>query len=270
MSPSELHEVHALLTIAGTDPCGAAGIQVDLQVFRDHGFHGLSAISAVVAQNTSGVRAYEPVSQAIFQGQLDALLEDIPFEGVKIGMLPTARSIEEVGQFLDRRRPPFVVLDPVLASGDGGHALSAAGALEALVEVLVPRVSVLTPNVAESSAILGRPLATLDDLLLAAEDLCRLGCPGVLLKAGHLPHRGSDDLIRDVWADHEGALVLEGLERIEADVRGTGCQLSSALLCGLAEGRSPREAAQGARGYLNRLLRTRVARPGRGRPLVIR
>lgn len=270
MSPSELLQVHALLTIAGTDPCGAAGIQVDLQVFRDFGFHGLSAISAVVAQNTSGVRAYEAVSEAIFKEQLDALAEDIPIEGVKIGMLPTVRSIEGVGRFLESTSPPFVVLDPVLASGDGAHALSAAGALEALVEVLVPRVSVLTPNVVEASAMLGRPLATLDDLLLAAEDLCRLGCAGVLLKAGHLAHRSSDDLIRDIWADEEGAIVLEGLERIEADVRGTGCQLSSAILCGLVEGRSPREAGEGARGYLNRLLRTRAARPGRGRPLVIR
>ncbi|MFU8806131.1 MAG: bifunctional hydroxymethylpyrimidine kinase/phosphomethylpyrimidine kinase, partial [Bradymonadaceae bacterium] len=258
------------MTIAGTDPSGAAGIQVDLQVFRDFGYHGLSAISAVVSQNTVGVRAYEPMSARTLQGQLDALMEDIPMAGIKIGMLPTAEAVEVTARFLDAQPACPVVLDPVLTSGDGKHSLIGPGGSDALLARLLPRVSVVTPNVNEAQVMLGRSLETMEDLLLAAEDLCRLGCPGVLLKAGHLAGESAASTISDVWADARGARVLEGLTRIDVDVRGTGCQLSSALSCALVDGLEPLDAAEKARHYLNVLLQSRVHSPGRGRPIIIR
>jgi hydroxymethylpyrimidine/phosphomethylpyrimidine kinase len=268
--PSQSGAPRALLTIAGTDPCGAAGIQVDLQVFRDFGFHGLSVISAVVAQNTDGVRSYEAVSSLLLEAQLDALLEDIPIAAIKIGMLPTRESVLTVGRFLERKPSSIVVLDPIRVSGDGRRSLSTANAFAALIEVLMPLVDVITPNADEAAAILGRRLTRLEDLLEAARELHERGCPGVLVKAGHLPEIARSASISDVWADSDGSVVLEPLPTVDADVRGTGCQLSSAILCGRAMGLPPKEAVEQARCYLNAMLRTSTARPGRGRPLIVR
>src|SRR5690554_4849020 len=153
-----------LLTIAGTDPSGAAGIQADLQVFRDFGYHGLSVISAVVSQNTVSVRGWQAIGREGLKGQLKALLHDIPIAGIKLGMLPDVDTIEVVSEFIQRVRavaaaenmPPIpVVLDPVMASGDGRYALSKENTMQRAVELLYAQTDVLTPNVPEAELLLG-------------------------------------------------------------------------------------------------------------------
>lgn len=260
-----------LLTIAGTDPSGGAGIQVDLQVFRDRGFHGLSVVTAVVAQNTVGVRGFEVVDAECVGAQLEAVFEDIPVAGIKIGMLGSAETVEVVVDVLEERaeRVP-VVVDPVLASGSGTSALYRSGLVEAMREQLVPEVDCLTPNIPEAKALLDDEIDDEQEMLEAAEALCELGPGSVLLKGGHLSAHRDEETIRDVFADGDEAAWLSEMERIDDDVRGTGCQLSSALCAELAGRKSPREAAQEARTYLNRVIRENRHNIGGGRPVVVR
>lgn len=273
---------YCLLTIAGTDPSGAAGIQADLQVFRDLGYHGLSVITAVVWQNTVGVRGWQAIEREGLQGQLDAVLEDIPVAGIKLGMLPDVGTIEVVSEFIhkirsgvkaDRNaqvRPIRVVLDPVMASGDGRYALSKQETMQRAVELLYGQTDVLTPNVPEAEQLLGCKIRTADEMLRAGERLMKLGAKSVLLKGGHLSDEPDFELT-DVFVDADGARLLEPLARIDEDVRGTGCQLASAIACGLADGRTEFEAVDRARRYLNDLLHApNRVRIGRGRSILVR
>lgn len=257
-----------VLTIAGTDPSGGAGIQVDLQVMRDLGCHGLSVISALVCQNTRGVRGFEAVSPGTFRAQLDAIAEDFDLRAIKIGMIPGLESFQVLGAFLAELDPEVdVVLDPVLASGDGRRALHAEGWFEGLERVR-ERVDLLTPNVPEAAQILGLETAGNDALRLARE-LREAGWSRVLVKGGHLPHAPGQGVV-DVLADEAGERSFEPLSRVEADVRGTGCQLSSAIACYRARGLDWHESIARARRYLNALLHHNAQRIGRGRPVVVR
>ena len=254
-----------LLTIAGTDPSGAAGIQADLQVFRDFGFHGASVITSVLWQNTVGVRGQRPVELDVLRAQLDAVLSDLAVSAIKVGLVPTAAHWDVILDSLPAATP--VVVDPVFASGDGRTPLVTQDVLDAVRRSL-SRVDVVTPNAPEAAALTDVAVATLDDALRAAEHLVALGARAVLLKAGHLSQRSQ--AIRDVWADAGGARLMQPLPAIEVDVRGTGCQLSSAVAAGLARGDAPFDAAESARGYLSELLRLRRQRIGHGREVVVR
>jgi hydroxymethylpyrimidine/phosphomethylpyrimidine kinase len=262
-------ETRALMTIAGTDPSGGAGIPVDLQVFRDFAFHGLSAVSAIVWQNTVGVRGYRSTEAEHLGRQVDAVLEDIPVSGVKIGMLGTAANAAVVADRLERRDGSFpVVLDPVLAGGGSGEALSEGGLVGTVRERLLPRVSLVTPNLPEAEALVDRSIETADEMENAAEHLVDLGADAALVTAGHF---SDGDTIRDLLAvQGRGIEWLEPLRRLDADVRGTGCQLSSAATARLARGDSPRAAAEAARHYLHALLGDSTAAIGTGRPFVVR
>lgn len=264
-------QVSCLLTIAGTDPSGGAGIPVDLQVFRDCGYHGLSVVAAVVAQNTAGVRGFEVVEPECVAAQLEAVFDDIPVAGIKIGMLGSAETVEVVVDVLRNRAGEVpVVVDPVLASGSGTSALYRSGLVEAMREKLVPEVDCLTPNIPEAKALLDDEINDEQEMFEAAEALCDLGPGSVLLKGGHLSARDDEETIRDVFAEGGEAEWLSGMERIGDDVRGTGCQLSSALCAELADGESPRESAERARAYLNRVIREQRSEIGGGRPVVVR
>jgi hydroxymethylpyrimidine/phosphomethylpyrimidine kinase len=260
-----------LLTIAGTDPSGGAGVQVDLNVFRDWGFHGLSVVTAVVAQNTQSVLRFESLSGRLVRDQLATLLEDVSPVGVKIGMLSSAEAVDEIATALEGLGGEVpVVFDPVMASG-GHQSLRRPGTVEAMRQRLFPRVDVLTPNVPEAELLLDTTLSDVDDLIAAAEALAESGC-AVLLKAGHLHARtaGPDEGIADVLATRAGARRLAALEPIDGDIRGTGCQLSSALTAALALGMPLPEAVETARRYLNDLLHSCRRRVGRGRPVIVR
>lgn len=283
----------SLLTIAGTDPCGGAGVQVDLQVFRDFGFHGLSVVSAVVSQNTQGVQRVDAMSAESVAQQIETLLQDIRPAGVKIGLLPNAGAVEAVGRALQKLRLRHiypVVFDPVLASSSR-HELVESGCLAAMREHLIPQVDLLTPNLNEAELLLDTSIQTRSEFEGTAGPLLELGCGAVLLKAGHLtpqesaaqtPESADTRRIRDLFADPRGTQILGDLPAIPDDVRGTGCQLSSAILASLVAAkvppRSPNKdaraayigAVERARAYLNHLLHTRRRNIGGGRPVIVR
>lgn len=266
--------MRSLLTIAGTDPSGGAGIPVDLQVFRDFGYHGLSVVTAVVAQNTTGVRSFESVDGTHVADQIDAVFDDIPVGAVKIGMLATADVVKSVAAPLsgiDEAIP--VVYDPVLASGGGDARLERAGMVEALGDGLLERVDWLTPNIPEAEALLGVCIGEPADMERAAAQLLDLGPSAILLKAGHLADDRADlsDLLAlDGEGDEPRVRWLTPLERVPDDVRGTGCQLSSALAAALADGDVGEAAAERARRYLNDLLHHHRRTIGHGRPVIVR
>lgn len=251
-----------VLTIAGTDPTGAAGIQVDLQVFRDFGVHGLSVITAVVAQNTQEVLQFTAMSGNAVETQLKALSDDgIEISAIKVGMIPEGDAVLAVCEFAESLNVPMVV-DPVLKSGSGHVALSNA-TLDAHLQ-LMKLAHVVTPNTPEAVQFSGPHT----DALELAESMQKLVGGSVLLKGGH--RLNEDDAIIDVWCDDDGARNLKALQTIDDDVRGTGCQLSSAIAAGLALGHPPETAAVLARGYLNDLLVHHRARIGDGRAIIIR
>ena len=174
------------LTIAGSDSCGGAGIQADIRTFTAFGVYGTSVVSAVTAQNTLGVSAVELISDATFQAQLQAVLEDLPVRAVKTGMLPTISGIELIADLLGPRINILdLIVDPVL-SATSGPQLSSSSALFALKQYLFPLARLVTPNLAEAYALTGIKITTLDEMEAAGHVLLDAGCAAVLMKGGHL------------------------------------------------------------------------------------
>jgi hydroxymethylpyrimidine/phosphomethylpyrimidine kinase len=220
-----------LLTIAGSDPSGGAGIQADLKTFSALGAYGMSVLTGLTSQNTRGVRSVHEVPAAFVREQLDSVFDDVRVDAVKIGMLATADVIDVVASVLDERRPPYVVLDPVIVATSGDRLL-AADAVARLRDVLLPHVDLITPNLPEAADLLGVPEAHDEAAMREQLDELRKLAPGVLLKGGHLGGAESPDLFA---APSHGAGGLA--EPIRLTVRrvettndhGTGCTLSSAI-----------------------------------------
>jgi hydroxymethylpyrimidine/phosphomethylpyrimidine kinase len=250
----------SVLTIAGADSGGAAGIQADLKVFAAFGLHGLSAITAVTAQNTHAVRAIHVVPARDVQQQLEAVAEDFSIHAVKIGMLATAATIKTVAHFLRDRALP-VVLDPVLVSSSGTNLLPlrARGVLR---DELIPLSHVLTPNLPEAALLIGRRGAHMQERELVRE-LVGLGAHAVLLKGGHSEH----DPVCDYFATSRSLRVFRHA-RVPIEARGTGCGLSAAMAAALASGHELEDAVRIAERYLQRALRG-AYRAGRGRQHVL-
>jgi hydroxymethylpyrimidine kinase/phosphomethylpyrimidine kinase len=259
----------ALLTIAGTDPSGGAGIPVDLNVFRDFGFHGCSVVTAVLAQNTQGVEQFEAVDDRLLDDQLSAVFSDIDIAGIKIGMLPNITAIEVVGEQLAAYRDVPVVLDPVFAAGGNGKPLREEATGRSLRKSLAESVDLVTPNVLELAALTGESIHTLRELKVAATELNDDWATDVLAKGGHIQTEG--DSIVDIFASEGKVSTLEKLPSVSDDVRGTGCQLSSAIAAiSAAEAKVTKEGIERARRYLNEKLRKQSVRVGGGRPIVVR
>jgi hydroxymethylpyrimidine/phosphomethylpyrimidine kinase len=246
-----------VLAIAGSDSGGGAGIQADLKTLRAFGVHGLSAITAVTAQNTRGVTAVHHVPLTHVRSQIDAVFADFPVAAVKTGMLGSTAIVRLVAREMRRRQPAWLVVDPVMIASSGARLLD-DDAIEALRDDLIPLADVLTPNLPEAEALLGRPLRRAADFDAAGADLLALGARGVLLKGGHA--RGQR--VVDRFYDARGRLDLVHA-RLPRQGHGTGCTLASALAAGLARGRTPRQAVRDAVAYVQRAL---VAgyRPGAG------
>jgi hydroxymethylpyrimidine/phosphomethylpyrimidine kinase len=238
-----------VLSIAGSDSGGGAGIQADLKTFSALGCYGMTAITALTAQNTQGVRAIHGVPAAFLKEQLAAVIEDIGVDVVKIGMLHAPDVVEAVAWAIEHYQLRQVVLDPVMVA-TSGDALIEQRTIAVLVERLFPLVSVITPNMDEASLLLGRPVKQAVDLEAAASDLLALGAKAVLLKGGHLP----DDVLTDVLAQVGQApaqwLRLQGPRIASRNVHGTGCTLSSAIAAYLALGHSLEAAVQAAHTYI--------------------
>jgi len=213
------------LSIAGSDPSGGAGIQADLKTFSALGVYGTTVLTALTAQNTRGVTGVHAVPAAFVTAQLETLVADVHLDAIKIGMLANAETVEAVAAFLRAHPCDVVVLDPVMIATSGDRLL-AADALSAM-RGLVPAASIVTPNLAEAAALLGRePAANPGQMLDQARGLLGLGARRVLLKGGHLD--GGNTMI-DVFAGPEGEHELSAPRIETTNTHGTGCTLSSAL-----------------------------------------
>ncbi|MCX7274793.1 MAG: bifunctional hydroxymethylpyrimidine kinase/phosphomethylpyrimidine kinase, partial [Burkholderiales bacterium] len=184
-NPAAAGRYPRLLTIAGSDSGGGAGVQADLKTFSALGCFGMTAITALTAQNTTGVRAIHAVPSDILAAQIDAVVEDIGVDVVKIGMLHSAATVHTVVEALERHDLRRVVLDPVMVATSGA-ALIDPSAVTALVRLLFPRALLITPNLDEAAMLVARPLVSEADMLAAAQELLGMGARAVLLKGGHL------------------------------------------------------------------------------------
>ncbi len=230
--------IPTVLSIAGSDSGGGAGIQADLKAFARCGVHGMTAITAITAQNTVGVSAVEAVSPATIVAQVRAVAEDIGVDAVKIGMLGTAETVEAVVEALDLVGDAPVVIDPVMVAESGAVLLDGEAAV-ALVEQLLPLATVATPNIPEARALAG---AGEDD---SQEDLARevlaLGPRAVVITGGH------GDQVVDLFYDGSEVAPIGGERHPDGASHGSGCTHSSALAAFLARGETPLEAARQAR-----------------------
>lgn len=243
------------LTIAGSDSGGGAGIQADLKTFHARGTHGLTAITAVTSQNTRGVTAVHTQPLAHVRSQLDAVFDDFRIDAVKTGMLGSAAVTRLVAREMHRRKPAWLVVDPVMIATSGARLLD-ENALDALVNQLIPLADVLTPNLPEAEALLGRPLGR--DIDAAGADLLALGTQAVLLKGGHA--RGRE--VVDRYYDARGVVEIRH-PRLPIEGHGSGCTLAAAITAELAKGKSPRAALRAAIAYVNKAFQ-RAWRPASG------
>jgi hydroxymethylpyrimidine/phosphomethylpyrimidine kinase len=245
------HEYPRVLSIAGSDSGGGAGIQADLKTFAALGCYGMTAITALTAQNTRGVRAIHGVPPQMLRDQIDAVIEDMGADAVKIGMLHAPDIVRTVAEAIDRHALKNVVLDPVMVATSGAVLIDNP-AIAVLVRELFPRALVVTPNLDEASLLVGRPLADEEAMQAAAQELLAKGARAVLLKGGHLP----GDVVSDLLATQGGELHWMRGPRIPSpNTHGTGCTLSSAIAAHLALGQSLLDAVQSAHAYVRAAMR---------------
>ncbi|WP_322007409.1 bifunctional hydroxymethylpyrimidine kinase/phosphomethylpyrimidine kinase [Paraburkholderia tropica] len=239
-----------VLTIAGSDSGGGAGIQADLKAFSALGAYGASVITALTAQNTRGVTAIHAPDAAFVTAQLDAVFDDIRIDAVKIGMLANASIVRAVADALRRHKPPRIVLDTVMIS-KSNHALLAPEAVAALREELLPLAGIVTPNLPEAGALLGIEAATDEAAMVEqGERLRALGAQAVLMKGGHL---GGDDS-PDWLIEAGGTLRLGGPRVPVTNTHGTGCTLSSAIAALWPQNATLADAVAQAKTYLTGAL----------------
>jgi hydroxymethylpyrimidine/phosphomethylpyrimidine kinase len=237
-----------VLTIAGSDCSGGAGIQADLKTFCAHRLYGMSVITALTAQNTVGVQGTLSVPAGFVADQLDCVFQDIPPDAVKIGMAGGEETILAVGERLAFYGAKNIVVDPVMIS-TSGHSLLPPSACQTLADTLFPMASLVTPNLSEAQALCGFPVKSPDDMLRAGRELsCRYSC-AFLIKGGHLSGEAADLL----WAENTPSWFT-GRRILTSNTHGTGCTLSSAIACRLALGHSLPESIQLAKDYLTGAL----------------
>jgi hydroxymethylpyrimidine/phosphomethylpyrimidine kinase len=233
-----------VLTIAGSDSGGGAGIQADLRTITAHGGFGTAVVTCVTAQNLRAVSAVQAVERAVVTAQLDAVLEGFPVRAAKTGMLYSREIIEAVALVAARPGFPPLVVDPVMVATSGARLLEPEGE-KAYADLLFPRATVLTPNRDEAAVLLGRPLPGADDLARGAEELGRRCRTSVFLKGGHL----SGDPVDFLW--HEGHLHRWPGTRVEGvNTHGSGCILAAAIASRLADGDDVVAACEGARRFV--------------------
>lgn len=243
-----------LLTIAGSDSSGGAGIQADLKTFAAHGVFGMSVITAVTAQNTCGVTLVQDMTPEMITAQIDAVFSDVRVDGVKIGMVSRSESIHAIAEGLKKWQPPVVVLDPVMIS-KSGYPLLQPEACAALIRELLPLATLLTPNLPEAEAICGFPIKTENEMEKAAANITALGAKAVLVKGGHLEGSSADDFL----FDGARGLWLPGIRIQTGHTHGTGCTLSSALAANLAKGLSLEKAVRAGKRYVTTAIEHGIA-----------
>jgi hydroxymethylpyrimidine/phosphomethylpyrimidine kinase len=234
------------LTIAGSDSSGGAGIQADLKTFAAFGVYGASAITALTAQNTRGVSGIHPVPPAFVTAQIDAVFDDLDVKAVKIGMLAERATIEAIAASLSRWKPGLIVLDPVMVATSGDRLLS-TDAVSVLRERLIPKATLITPNLPEAAALLGEAVAS-DEAAITSQGkkLLAMGARAVLIKGGH--GQGAESI--DYLFIGSSVIALPAPRIATANTHGTGCSLSSAIAAGLAKGEALEQAVRGAKTWI--------------------
>ena len=249
-----------VLTIAGSDPSGGAGIQADLKTFTALGAFGAAVVAALTAQNTRGVRGIEAVSPAFVVRQMDAVLDDLDVRAIKTGMLGRAGVVEAVADRLAVGPAVPIVVDPVLVA-TAGQSLTESQAIDPIRRRLLPLATLVTPNLAEAEALTGRRVSTTQEMRDAARALIDLGARAALVKGGHLPDAALDVLYDGVTFNELTAPRAPGV------FHGTGCTLSAAIAVGLARGATLHEAVTRAKRYVTDAIADSPARGQGARPL---
>lgn len=242
-----------VLTIAGSDCSGGAGIQADLKTMSAHGVFGMSVIVSIVAENTARVLAIEDVSPDMIRQQMDAVFEDIVPDAVKIGMLSTRQCMQAVADKLTAYKPSHVVIDPVMYAKNG-CALMQPEAVDSLIEIVLPHAHILTPNIPEAECIAKMEINSIADMEAAARKIHAMGAQGVLVKGGH----AAGDAL-DVLFDGEKMYHFQTPRIDTKNTHGTGCTLSSAIASNLALGYPIREAVERAKDYVTDAIRHALA-----------
>jgi hydroxymethylpyrimidine/phosphomethylpyrimidine kinase len=238
-----------VLSVAGSDCSGGAGVQADLKTFSAHGVFGMSVIVSVVAENTSRVISFQDISPNIIRDQIDAVFEDIGADAVKTGMLSCAATMEAVAEKLREHRPPWIVADPVMYAKNGAPLMD-PDAIGTLISEILPLASVATPNIPEAERIARMEIASIDDMKRAAEAICAMGPKSAIVKGGH----SLGDAV-DVLFDGSDFHCLAAARIDTKNTHGTGCTYSSAIASNLALGLSIEQAARRAKGYVTGAIR---------------
>jgi hydroxymethylpyrimidine/phosphomethylpyrimidine kinase len=236
-----------VLTVAGSDSGGGAGIQADLKTFSALGCYGMTAITALTAQNTTGVFDIHPVPPSFAARQMEAVLGDIGADAVKIGMLYSPELVEAVAAQLKKHAVQRIVLDPVMIA-QSGDRLVKDDAVDAIRTLLMPLATVVTPNLPEAAVLLARPVERLEHMAAAARELAACGCRSVLVKGGHLSVADSCDLL--YLREGDRVVELPGKRVDTVNNHGTGCTLSSAIAAHLAHGLDIEAAVRQAKSYI--------------------
>lgn len=241
--------MYKVLTIAGSDCSGGAGIQADIKTITAHGMYAMSAITSLTAQNTTGVYGVYDSTPEFLANQLDCIFTDIEPDAVKIGMVSDKALIKTIAEKLKEYEAVNIVLDPVMVSTSGSKLLK-DDAIDALVNELMPLARLITPNLDEAAVLLGREIKTVNEMRIASKELGEKYNCGVLVKGGHLDEKATDVLF------DKGNFFEFTSERINTkNTHGTGCTLSSAIACNVAKGLSLSECVENAKAYLTGALK---------------
>lgn len=242
-----------VLTIAGSDSSGGAGIQADLKTFAAHGVFGMSVITAVTAQNTQGVFAVQDITPEVIAKQIDAIFDDIAVAAVKIGMVSQITTINTIADKLKEYNAINIVVDPVMVSKSGYHLLN-PDAEATLVRELLPQATIITPNIPEAEVITGQTIVTLTDMEAAARTIFAMGPNNVLIKGGHL-----DGDSTDIFFDGQEFIYFKSCRIATKNTHGTGCTLSSAIAANLSRGLPVAEAVAKAKEYITTAIEHSLA-----------
>ena len=241
-------KMKSVVTIAGSDSCGGAGIQADLKTFSALGTYGMSVITAITAQNTMGVQNVRDLDVEIIRDQINSLFDDIKIDAVKIGMVSSIEIIDVIAECLRERRPAYIGIDPVMVSKSGSHLLKPEAKNE-LIKELIPLAGVVTPNLAEAEEITGKKITDVDEMKKAALMINEMGAKSVVVTGGHLEGDAVDVLYT------EGSFHYLEKQRVNTkNTHGTGCTFSSAIAAYLARDYNVVEAVKRAKDYITEAI----------------
>ncbi|MCQ4672763.1 bifunctional hydroxymethylpyrimidine kinase/phosphomethylpyrimidine kinase [Lactonifactor longoviformis] len=244
--------MHTVLTIAGSDSSGGAGIQADIKTITAHNMYAMSAITALTAQNTTGVYGIQESTPDFVARQLDCIFQDIPPEAVKIGMVSNAEIIRIIVEKLKEYNAKNIVVDPVMVA-TSGSSLMKNDAAKALMTELLPIGTVITPNIPEAEVLSGYHIRNTQDMEQAAKKIASFVPGGILIKGGHL-----SDTADDLLYTHEASAWYRTARIENPNTHGTGCTLSSAIACNLAAGHSLTVCIQNAKDYISGALKANL------------